>query len=43
MDKILKLKQKEYPNISIREKNETNFLYLYEKGQREFIEEDIKK
>ena len=43
MDKLLKLKPKEYKNISEREKNETNFLYLYEKGQREVIEEDIKK
>jgi len=43
LDKLLKLKPKEYKNISEREKNETNFLYLYEKGQREVIEEDIKK
>ena len=32
LDKLLKLKPKEYKNISEREKNETNFLYLYEKG-----------
>ena len=43
LDRLLKLRPKEYKNISESEKNETKFQYLYEKGQREVIEEDIGK
>ena len=43
LDGLLRLKPKDYKNISEREKNETKFQYLYEKGQREVIESDIEK
>ena len=43
LDSILRLKPKDYKNISNREKDEINFQYLYEKGQREVIENDIEK
>ena len=43
LDSILLLKPKDYKNISEKEKNETNFIYLYEKGQRKAIEEDLNK
>ena len=41
MDSILLLKPKDYKNTFEKEKNEKNFIYLYEKGQRKVIEEDI--
>ena len=39
----MKLKPKEYKNISKKEKDETQFVYMYQKSKRECLEKDIEK
>ena len=43
MDKLLRLKPKEYKNVSIKEKEELKNQYEYEKAKKEVYEEEIKK
>ena len=43
MDKLLRLKPKEYKNISKKEKEELKNQYEYEKAKKEVYEEEIKK
>ena len=43
LDRLLRLKPKEYKNISKKEKDETKFVYMYQKSKRECLEKDIKK
>jgi len=43
LDKLLRLKPKEYKNISKKEKEELKNQYEYEKAKKEVYEEEIKK
>ena len=43
MDKLLKLKPKDYKKISKKEKEDTKYQYDYEKARREIYEEEIEK
>ena len=43
MDKLLRLKPKEYKNISKKEKEEIKNQYEYKKAKKEVYEEEIKK
>ena len=43
MNKLLKLKPKEYKKLSNKEKEEIKYQYDYEKARRELYEEEIEK
>ena len=43
LEKIMKLKPKEYKNISSNEKSNLKFNYDHEKARREYMEEEIEK
>ena len=43
MNKLLKLKPKDYKKLSNKEKEEIKYQYEYEKARREVYEEEIEK
>ena len=43
MNKLLKLKPKDYKKLSNKEKEEIKYQYEYEKARREIYEEEIEK
>ena len=42
LDKLLRMRPKDYKNISIKEKKEIKEKYEYEKAKKEVYEEEIK-
>ena len=43
LDRLLKLKPKEYQNVSKKEKDETQFIYMYQKEKKESLEKEIEQ
>ena len=41
LDKLLKLKPKDYKNISKKEKDETQFVYMYQKSKRMTVQKSM--
>ena len=43
LDRLLRLKPKEYKNLSKKEKEDANFAYIHEKAKSEVMKEEINK